>query len=98
VSATRISSPWIGRDFGLHIQAACGAPLIDTAGPQLLADDRLPAATLRALRDEGQDVEPVNVPFLPRQFASPTGVAVDPATGLRHGGADPFALGDAAGG
>jgi gamma-glutamyltranspeptidase/glutathione hydrolase len=84
-------------DFGLDIQSACAAPLIDCSGPELLADDRLPDATLRALRDKGHDVNAAPVSFSPRQFASPTGVAVDPHTKLRFGGADPFGIGIAAG-
>ena len=85
-------------DFGMDIQSACSAPLIDCSGPELLADDRLPARTLQSLREMGHDVVEATVSFSPRQFASPTGVAVDPATGLRYGGADPFGIGIAAGG
>jgi gamma-glutamyltranspeptidase/glutathione hydrolase len=84
-------------DFGLDIQEACGAPLIDASGPELLADDRLPSSTLERLREMGHDVMDVSVSFAPRQFASPTGVMLDPETGLRLGGADPFAYGIAAG-
>jgi gamma-glutamyltranspeptidase / glutathione hydrolase len=84
-------------DFGLDVQSACAAPLIDCAGPALLADDRLPEETLHGLRERGHVVEPVTVAFAPRHFASPTGVAVDPSTGLRTGGADPWAIGIAAG-
>ncbi len=84
-------------EFGMDIQAACAAPLIDCAGPELLADDRIPAATREGLRVMGHDVVYATVSFSPRVFASPTGVAVDPATGLRFGGADPFGAGTAAG-
>jgi len=84
-------------DFGLDIQAACAAPLIDCSSAELLADDRLPQAALRALRGLGHDVTEVPVSFSPRQFASPTGVAVEPTSGLRFGGADPFGIGIAAG-
>ncbi|MDQ3695536.1 MAG: gamma-glutamyltransferase [Chloroflexota bacterium] len=84
-------------DFGLDIQAACAAPLIDCAGPELLVDDRIPAATRDRLRERGHDVVDVEVSFSPRGFASPTGVAVDPKTGIRYGGADPFGAGIAAG-
>lgn len=84
-------------DFDLDIAAACGAPLIDCAGPELLVDDRVPAATRAALREMGHNVVDVEVSFSPRGFASPTGVAVDPRSGLRHGGADPFGAGIAAG-
>ena len=84
-------------DFGLDIAAACAAPLIDCAGPELLVDDRIPAATRDRLRAMGHDVVDTPVSFSPRGFASPTGVAVDPETGLRFGGADPFGMGIAAG-
>lgn len=84
-------------DFGLDIAAACAAPLIDCAGPELLVDDRIPAATRDRLRAMGHDVLDTPVSFSPRGFASPTGVAVDPDTGLRFGGADPFGMGIAAG-
>lgn len=84
-------------DFGLDIATACGAPLIDCAGPELLVDDRIPAATRDRLRGMGHDVVDTPVSFSPRGFASPTGVTVDPVTGLRYGGADPFGMGIAAG-
>ena len=84
-------------DYGLDIQAACAAPLIDCSSAELLADDRLAPGTLRGLREMGHDVRAVAVSFSPRQFASPTGVTVDPATNLRYGGADPFGIGIAAG-
>jgi gamma-glutamyltranspeptidase/glutathione hydrolase len=84
-------------DFDLDIQSACGAPLIDCAGPELLVDDRVPAATRDRLREMGHNVVDVAVSFSPRGFASPTGVTVDPKTGIRYGGADPFGAGIAAG-
>jgi gamma-glutamyltranspeptidase / glutathione hydrolase len=84
-------------DYGLDIQTACSAPLLDCSQPSLLADDRLPPATRQRLRDLGHPVEDVTVSPWPRYFASPTGVTLDPATGLRYGGADPFAFGVAIG-
>jgi gamma-glutamyltranspeptidase / glutathione hydrolase len=84
-------------DYGLDIQTACSAPLIDCSQSSLLADDRLPPATRQRLRDLGHPVEDVTVSPWPRYFASPTGVTLDPATGLRYGGADPFAFGVAIG-
>lgn len=84
-------------EFGMDIQSACAAPLIDCAGPELLIDDRVPLATRDALRAMGHNVLDVEVSFSPRGFASPTGVAVDGKTGLRYGGADPFGIGIAAG-
>jgi hypothetical protein len=45
----------------------------------------------------GHNVVDAEVAVAPRVFASPTGVTVDPGSGLRHGGADPFGIGIAAG-
>ncbi len=84
-------------DYGLDIQAACSAPVIDCSQAALLADDRLPLGTRQRLRQMGHDVQGLTVSFWPRHFASPTGVAVDPQTGLRQGGADPYAIGVAIG-
>jgi gamma-glutamyltranspeptidase/glutathione hydrolase len=84
-------------DYGLDIQSACAAPLIDCSGEELLADDRLPADTREGLRSRGHRVSEVSVSFWPRHFASPTGVALDPRSGLRFGGADPFGPGLASG-
>ncbi|HEX3722289.1 MAG TPA: gamma-glutamyltransferase, partial [Nitrolancea sp.] len=84
-------------EFGIDIQSACEAPLIDCAGPELLVDDRIPESTRDALSAKGHDVVAVEVAFAPRGFASPTGVTVDSESGLRYGGADPFGIGIAAG-
>jgi gamma-glutamyltranspeptidase/glutathione hydrolase len=84
-------------DYALDIQSACAAPLIDCSGPELLIDDRLPRSTRDTLRAWGHAVAPVTVSYWPRHFASPTGVMVDLASGLRLGGADPFGIGIAAG-
>ncbi len=84
-------------DFDMDIAEACGSPLVDCSGPELLADTRIPAATRDRLRAMGHDVVDAEIAFAPRAFASPTGVTVDPETGLRGGGADPFGIGIAAG-
>ncbi len=84
-------------DYGLDIQSACAAPLIDCSGPELVADDRLPAGSRERLRAMGHPVRDVTVSFWPQHFGLPTGVAVDPATGLRLGGAVPFGMGVAIG-
>ncbi|MDQ6773692.1 MAG: gamma-glutamyltransferase [Candidatus Dormibacteraeota bacterium] len=84
-------------DYGLDIQAACGSPVIDCSQPSLMVDDRIAETTRQRLRSVGHDVVDVSVSFWPRHFASPTGVTVDPQTGLRQGGADIFAEGVALG-
>ncbi|MHB8647978.1 MAG: hypothetical protein ACYDAR_19525 [Thermomicrobiales bacterium] len=78
-------------------RAACAAPLIDCARPELLVDDRVPAGTRAKLREMGHNVVDCAVSFAPRVFAHPTEVLVDPATGLHYGGADPLSIGIAAG-
>ncbi len=85
-------------DFELDIQSSCSSPLLDASSPdELLIDDRINQQTRDKLRDMGHNVVDAHVTFAPRAFASPTGVTVDPATGLRNGGADPFGIGIAAG-
>lgn len=84
-------------DFDMDIQSACEAPLVDCSGPEILADTRISAETRERLREMGHTVVDADVSFAPRAFASPTGVQVDPATGVRFGGADPFGIGIAAG-
>ncbi|MEZ4522435.1 MAG: gamma-glutamyltransferase [Thermomicrobiales bacterium] len=85
-------------DFGMDIQSACAAPLLDASSPdELLVDDRISQFTRDRLREMGHNVVDAEVTFAPRAFASPTGVTLDPDTGLRHGGADPFGIGIAAG-
>jgi gamma-glutamyltranspeptidase/glutathione hydrolase len=84
-------------DFDMDIASACAAPLVDCSGPEILADTRIDARTLSRLREMGHEVVEAEVTFAPRAFASPTGVQVNPETGLRLGGADPFGIGIAAG-
>lgn len=84
-------------EFDMDIQAACESPLIDCSSGSLLADAELPDWTLQKLKEMGHTVIPAEVTFAPRAFASPTGVQVDPASGLRYGGADPFGPGIAGG-
>jgi gamma-glutamyltranspeptidase / glutathione hydrolase len=84
-------------EFGMDIQTACESPLIDCSIGNLLADDKISESTRKKLSDMGHTVIPAEVTFAPRAFASPTGIQVDPETGLRYGGADPFGPGIAAG-
>jgi hypothetical protein len=82
----------------MDIASACSAPLLDaSSAEELLVDSRVSQFTRDRLREMGHNVVDADVTFAPRAFASPTGVTVDPATGLRYGGADPFGIGIAAG-
>jgi hypothetical protein len=44
----------------------------------------------QSLSDVGHALDVPENPFLPRLFASPTGILVGGATGRLHGGADPY--------
>jgi gamma-glutamyltranspeptidase/glutathione hydrolase len=85
-------------DHGLGIQDAVSAPLVDTSSPEVTAiDTRIPAGTRAQLAAMGHRLAAKTPDFGPRAFASPAGITRDPATGLFHGGADPYAQGVAAG-
>lgn len=83
-------------EYGMSIQEACAAPLIDSSGPETLVDDRIPASVREQLSAMGHRIAPRPATFWPRYFASPTGIQVGPDGALR-GGADPFGYGVAAG-
>jgi gamma-glutamyltranspeptidase / glutathione hydrolase len=75
-------------DFGLPLQAAIEEPrarLWD--GRQIHVEGRLPAATLAALRQRGHQIEAI-APWTMR-VGGMQAVAVDPATGVMTGAADP---------
>ncbi len=84
-------------DFGMGIQAACDNVLVDSSGGTVLADAMLDAAVVQALVEKGHTVNVREKAFLPRLFASPTGILVDAETGDLHGGADSYHPGIAAG-
>lgn len=83
-------------EYGLSIQAACSAPLIDSSGPETLVDDRIPVGVRDELVAMGHRIAARPATFWPRYFASPTGIQVAPDGTLR-GGADPFGYGVATG-
>ena len=87
-AVAQIALNLVAHDMGM--QAAISAPRIDISTAQLLADSRIPAATLEGLRRAGYDTLAVEETFTPRQFASPVGIMVDEAAGVLRGGADPF--------
>jgi gamma-glutamyltranspeptidase/glutathione hydrolase len=87
-------------DFGMDIQAAITAPRMRVGGsteagteikPIFLVEDRIPAATMDALRAKGYEIRPIE------QSGRVNGIIIDPSTGFRLGGADPrengYALG-----
>jgi gamma-glutamyltranspeptidase/glutathione hydrolase len=87
-------------DFGMDIQTAINAPRIRSGGvesgseikPAFRVEDRIPAATLDALRAKGFELTVVK-----DDGGRVNGIIIDPATKFRLGGADPrengYALG-----
>ena len=88
-------------DFGMDVQTAITAPRMIYGGraetgtefkPVFKVEDRIPLATLNALRAKGYEVISVK-----DDDGRVNGIVIDPATGFRLGGADPremdYALG-----
>jgi gamma-glutamyltranspeptidase/glutathione hydrolase len=87
-------------DFGMDIQTAITIPRMRTGGsteagteirPIFLVEDRIPTATMDALRAKGYEIRPI------AQSGHVNAIIIDPVTGFRLGGADPrengYALG-----
>ena len=86
-------------DFGMDIQTAITVPRMRTSGveagtaikPTFVMEDRIPAATMDALRAKGYEIRPIS------RSGAVNGIIIDPSTGFRLGGADPredgYALG-----
>jgi gamma-glutamyltranspeptidase/glutathione hydrolase len=87
-------------DFGMDIQTAITAPRMRVGGsieagreikPVFLVEDRIPSATMDALRAKGYEIRLIEF------SGAVNGIIIDPATGFRLGGADPrengYALG-----
>lgn len=84
-------------DLGMGIQEACSRLLVDASAAAVLTDAALDGAVLDDLRGRGHTLNVRPKSFMPRIFASPTGILVHPETGNLHGGADPYHPGVAAG-
>jgi gamma-glutamyltranspeptidase/glutathione hydrolase len=85
-------------EYGLGIQEAISAPLVDTSVPDTTQiDSRISEPTRARLRSMGHALAVREPDFMPHHFASPTGILRDAATGDLRGGADPYAQGVAAG-
>ena len=88
-------------DFGMDIQAAITEPRIRSGGqtetgteikPIFKVEDRIPAATMEALRAKGYEITSVK-----DDFGRVNGIIIDPITSFRLGGADPRESGYALG-
>jgi len=80
-------------DFGMDIQSAITAPRMIYGGqaetgtqikPLFKIEDRIPEATMNALRAKGYEIVKVN-----NDGGRVNGIVIDPVTGFRLGGADP---------
>jgi len=88
-------------DFGMDVQTAITAPRMIYGGraetgtefkPVFKIEDRVPEATINALRAKGYEIAIVK-----DDDGRVNGVMIDPATGFRLGGADPREMGYALG-
>ena len=88
-------------DFGMDIQTAINAPRMRSGGtaeagteikPVFSVEDRIPAATMEALRAKGYQVRST-----PNDYVLVNGIIIDPVTRFRIGGADPRGDGYVAG-
>jgi gamma-glutamyltranspeptidase/glutathione hydrolase len=76
-------------DYGMGMQAAIDAPVIDISTPPLVASRHIDPATIEALRALGHDVSVRDPSRGTGDFASPAGVLVR-EDGVLEGGADPW--------
>ena len=74
----------------MSMQEAITAPSVDAAGRETLLDHRIDLQTVEALARMGHNVEVVPEPSTGGGFSRPSGVMIDPVTGLLHAGVQPF--------
>ena len=77
-------------DFGMSIQEAITAPSVDAAGRETLVDHRIDPQTVEALGRMGHNVQVVPEPSTGGGFSRPSGVMIEPGTGLLRAGVQPF--------
>ena len=70
-------------DYGMGIQEAIDSPRIFAQTNKVFLESRMPRDVCEALVKMGHDVMVVDKEF---GFASPSGIVIDPKTGLLHGG------------
>lgn len=70
-------------DYGMGIQEAIDSPRIFAQTNKVFLESRMPRGVCEALVKMGHDVMVVDKEF---GFASPSGIVIDPKTGLLHGG------------
>ena len=77
-------------DFGMSIQGAITSPSVDAAERDTFLDHRIDPQTVGALARMGHNVKVVPEPSTGGGFSRPSGVMIDPGTGLLRAGVQPF--------
>jgi gamma-glutamyltranspeptidase/glutathione hydrolase len=72
-------------DYGMSLQEAIDSPRVYVQTGRVFIESRVPTAVCQALAGMGHDVIVVDKEY---NFAQPTGILVNPETGLLHGGVD----------
>ena len=77
-------------DFGMSIQGAITSPSVDAAERDTFLDHRIDPQTVEALARMGHNVKVVPEPSTGGGFSRPSGVMIDPGTGLLRAGVQSF--------
>jgi gamma-glutamyltranspeptidase/glutathione hydrolase len=78
-------------EFGMGIQDAIATPALDASRRETLVDSRIPSEAIQRLEAMGHRIAVVEEePGMTGNFARPSGILLDPETGLLHGGVDVF--------
>ncbi|MBI2165312.1 MAG: gamma-glutamyltransferase, partial [Chloroflexi bacterium] len=84
-------------EFGMGVQEAIAQPRVDTSTRVTFVDSRLDEREMQGLIDMGHQAQAVTEGPAASNFATPLGILIDPATGLKHGGADVFRIAEVCG-
>lgn len=72
-------------DHGMNLQEAIDSPRVYVQTDRVFIESKTPAVVYQALAGMGHDVTVVDKEY---NFGQPTGILIDPETGLLHGGVD----------
>jgi gamma-glutamyltranspeptidase / glutathione hydrolase len=84
-------------DFGMSVEQAVAAPRIHAELREVVADDRIDAATIAELRRRGQDVVEVHSDIGSAPIGRPSAIMHETRSGTLHGCSEPYGPGTAAG-
>ncbi|MCW3991808.1 MAG: gamma-glutamyltransferase family protein, partial [Candidatus Bathyarchaeota archaeon] len=72
-------------DYGMSLQEAIDSPRIYVQTGRVFVESRTPPDICEALAEMGHDITVVDKEY---NFGQPTGILIDPETGLLYGGVD----------